>query len=186
MGRTARRRGSQLSTTAAARPSPRARRSGACFSRSGGATAAGASAPTAGAGPSRFMPARPAASLRPTQAAAGGAGGGTGAGGAAKAMVGLHDPSAAGAVVLNPAEWRKAPARVAPVVVDPWLSRHLRPHQVHLGTGESRFRRLLRWSRGASRPSAANAASARFCAAACAVARAAGRRWRVCASCGSA
>lgn len=47
----------------------------------------------------------------------------------------LHDPAAEGAVLLNAAQYGGgkgllAPGRpVSPVVVDPYIGRHLRPHQ---------------------------------------------------------
>lgn len=43
----------------------------------------------------------------------------------------LHNPHAEGAVVLNQAQWQQAGegGAVWPVVVDPHVGRHLRPHQ---------------------------------------------------------
>eukprot|EP00884_Botryococcus_braunii_P013016 jgi/Botrbrau1/21715/Bobra.43_1s0110.1 len=41
----------------------------------------------------------------------------------------LHDPHAADAVLLNREEWCRAPDTVIPVVIDPYISRQLRPHQ---------------------------------------------------------
>lgn len=49
---------------------------------------------------------------------------------------GVHDPAAPGAVVLNAAQWAGGSGRdsagrpVAPVVLDPYLRRSMRPHQV--------------------------------------------------------
>lgn len=75
--------------------------------------------------------------------------GGTAAAGAAAAPKAppqahaLHDPRAEGAIVLNAAQWdgrRGSLARdrpVSPVVVDPYLGRHLRPHQVGAAAGAS-------------------------------------------------
>ena len=42
-----------------------------------------------------------------------------------------HSPHAEGAIVLNKAQWQKAGERggMRPVVVDPHVGRHLRPHQ---------------------------------------------------------
>ncbi|KAI7843688.1 hypothetical protein COHA_002588 [Chlorella ohadii] len=60
-----------------------------------------------------------------------------GAGGApAEAPRALHDPHAEGAIVLNEQQWAGGTGRLAkgrpvcPVVLDPYLGRHLRPHQV--------------------------------------------------------
>ena len=47
----------------------------------------------------------------------------------------LHSPDAADALVLNSQQWRQGQGRdstgqlVSPVVVDPYMSRQLRPHQ---------------------------------------------------------
>ena len=43
----------------------------------------------------------------------------------------LHDPYATNAVILNEQQWRSATAatHVTAVVIDPYLSKHLRPHQ---------------------------------------------------------
>lgn len=71
----------------------------------------------------------------------GGLGGGRAAGAAGAAAEplkaqALHDPNAEGAVLLNAAQYacgnaQLAPGRsVSPVVVDPYIGRHLRPHQV--------------------------------------------------------
>jgi DNA repair and recombination protein RAD54B len=63
--------------------------------------------------------------------------GGAGAGAAPSPRPpGVHDPAAPGAVVLNAAQWTggaglDATGRpVAPVVLDPYLRRSMRPHQV--------------------------------------------------------
>ena len=115
--------------------------------------------PTADAAAIAALAAAPAAYRAPAAGGGGGggfkppAGGGAGGfkrpgapgGGAAaaaaaaaeppKAFV-LHDPHAEGAVLLNSGQWaggRGMLARdkpVSPVVVDPYLARHLRPHQV--------------------------------------------------------
>lgn len=48
-------------------------------------------------------------------------------------LKGLHDPSAPEAVLLNAEQWKAGSqsggSPVVPVVVDPYLARHLRPHQ---------------------------------------------------------
>jgi hypothetical protein len=87
-----------------------------------------AAAPAAGAG---------AAFRRPAGAGGAGARGGGGAGAAAPPRPpGVHDPAAPGAVVLNAAQWAggagldAAGRPVAPVVLDPYLRRSMRPHQV--------------------------------------------------------
>lgn len=41
----------------------------------------------------------------------------------------LHDPDLEGALVLNSVSWARGASGVAPVVVDPYLCKHLRPHQ---------------------------------------------------------
>lgn len=101
-------------------------------------------------------PAAPAAFKRP-----GGPGGGAAQAAAApkpppQAHV-LHDPRAEGALVLNAGQWdggRGSLARerpVSPVVVDPYLGRHLRPHQVGAAGREAGWAGL-----GATQPPAAH------------------------------
>ena len=42
----------------------------------------------------------------------------------------MHDPNAPNALVLNSQQWQQGRCSgVAPVTVDPYIGRHLRPHQ---------------------------------------------------------
>lgn len=115
--------------TAASTAPIQKRRSGVCYtSRSGSLPAA--AAPTLPAQP------RPAQPQRELQARPGAAGGGAGAQPAAVAAAApLFDPYAPDAVLLNGAQWDEGRGRlpngapVVPIVVDPYLSRKLRPHQ---------------------------------------------------------
>ncbi|GLC51026.1 hypothetical protein PLESTB_000458000 [Pleodorina starrii] len=116
-------------------------KSGACFMSGACATIAPAAAAPLGTSSGLRKPA--AAPFKAHAPAAEGPGrkprsaAGAGAGAAAAAAVapGLHDPTAAGAVVLNSTQWDGGRGRmrdgrpVAPVVIDPYLGRHLRPHQ---------------------------------------------------------
>lgn len=97
------------------------------------ATAALAAAPMASH--AAFRPVAGGAFRRP-----GGAGGGGAAAAAgsapAEAPRGLHDPRAEGAIILNEQQWAGGTGQLAkgrpvcPVVVDPYIGRQLRPHQV--------------------------------------------------------
>lgn len=126
-------------------------RSGACFLKKGGrggaADVLAAAAMRGGAaavgmklgatGGGRLAP--PA---RPGLASTGAAATGAAAGGPKPAGRPLHDPSAAGAAVLNDCQWKGGAGMLAggprggcgrpvvPVVLDPFLGRHMRPHQV--------------------------------------------------------
>eukprot|EP00891_Asterochloris_glomerata_P002075 jgi/Astpho2/2075/e_gw1.00038.344.1_t len=42
----------------------------------------------------------------------------------------VHNPEAEGVLVLNLQQWKAAPHTVCPVVLDPYLSRRMRPHQL--------------------------------------------------------
>ncbi len=99
------------------------------------ATAALAAAPVASH--AAFRPVAGGAFRRPGGAGGGGAAAAAAAGGApAEAPRALHDPHAEGAIVLNEQQWAGGTGRLAkerpvcPVVLDPYLGRHLRPHQV--------------------------------------------------------
>ncbi|PNH03572.1 DNA repair and recombination protein RAD54B [Tetrabaena socialis] len=113
-------------------------KTGACF------TAGGAPAPAAETGASaaqhkpaaqpfkRHVPAGGAAAAAGAPDSQGGRGGASTGG---PAGAGLHDATQPGAVVLNVAQWSGGRGRLPggkpalPVVVDPYLARHLRPHQ---------------------------------------------------------
>ncbi|KAG2487885.1 hypothetical protein HYH03_013467 [Edaphochlamys debaryana] len=102
-------------------------KSGACFM-----DRCSTSAPEAAA-----APASPKKTLNQPfkrHAPVGGAAGGAGSAPPAAAQ-GLYDPRAPGAVVVNTIQWKGGQGKlrdgkpVTPVVVDPFLGRHLRPHQ---------------------------------------------------------
>jgi DNA repair and recombination protein RAD54B len=44
----------------------------------------------------------------------------------------IHDPTAPGAIILNPDQWNQASSSssITPVIIDPFLCRQLRPHQI--------------------------------------------------------
>lgn len=103
--------------------------------------------PTIAAAATAALAAAPMACHAASRLVAGGAfrrPGGAGGGGAAAAAGGapteapraLHDPRAEGAIILNEQQWAGGagqPAKgrpVCPVVVDPYIGRQLRPHQV--------------------------------------------------------
>lgn len=130
-------------------------------------SASGGFRPPGGAGGGFRLPVGAGGSFKPPAGATAGGGGGgfkrpgglgAGGGGAAAAAGGggsseppkaymLHDPTAEGAVVLNSVQWagskgQLAPGRpVSPVVVDPYIARHLRPHQVGRVGRRGRLRR---------------------------------------------
>ncbi|PRW57845.1 DNA repair and recombination RAD54B [Chlorella sorokiniana] len=99
------------------------------------ATAALAAAPVASH--AAFRPVAGGAFRRPGGTGGGGAAAAAAAGGApAEAPRALHDPHAEGAIILNEQQWAGGAGRLAngrpccPVVVDPYIGRNLRPHQV--------------------------------------------------------
>eukprot|EP00887_Chlorella_sp_A99_P003631 scaffold7.g3631.t1 len=74
-----------------------------------------------------FRPPLPAGAFRPP--------GGLGGGAQPPAPRPIHDPHVEGAVVLNPRQWQAGAGMlggrsVSPVVLDPYIGRQLRPHQV--------------------------------------------------------
>lgn len=97
--------------------------------------------PTASKGPAKFVPVGASQGLKAAAQKAHTAT--TGAGAGPTVPKGLYDPHAEGALVVNEAQWAggkgimqgpgvgKSP--VVPVVVDPYLGRSLRPHQVRAG-----------------------------------------------------